>query len=147
MPSREACLNSACSVQCCLLQEPVRGSSEAKRSAGSPSPASCKTPTRRYSRAWDELTPVSQMLWKSPDRVPAHLLSAAAWVPSQVLDSGTPSGSSAQLAVGKLPTVPWVRWVPAGPMAVSDHSKHGTWGSGAATKLLYVMKLLFRERC
>ena len=97
MLSRDACLDSACRMWCFLMQEPVQGSSKAKTSAGSPTPASCRTPTRRYSRSWDELTPVSQTLLSSPDRVPAHLPLAAVWVPSRVLDSGTLLGSSAQV--------------------------------------------------
>ena len=62
MLSREASLATACGMLCLLMQEPVLESSEAKTSAVSPIPASCRTPTRRYSRAWDELTPVSQTL-------------------------------------------------------------------------------------
>ena len=95
--SREACLDSVCLMWCLLVQEPVMGGSKAKTSAGCPTSASCRTPTRGYSRAWDELTPVSQTLCTSADRLPAPLPSGAAWVPSHVLDSGTPWGSSAQL--------------------------------------------------
>ena len=62
MLSREAFLAIACGMLCFLMQEFVQESSKAKTSAGCPSPASYKTPTRGYSRAWDELTPVSQML-------------------------------------------------------------------------------------
>ena len=62
MLSREASLANSCGILCFLMQEPAQESSEAKTSAVSPTPASCKTPTRRYSRAWDELAPVSQTL-------------------------------------------------------------------------------------
>ena len=129
MLGRQACLDSACGMFCFLMQEPVWGSNKSKNSAGAPSPAPFLTPTRKYGRTWDELTPVSKMLGTWPDRVPAHLLPT--WVPSQVLDSGTPLGRSAQ-PFRKLPTASWVWWVPAGPTAVSEHSKHGTWGCGAA---------------
>ena len=62
MLSREAYFDTACGLLCFLMQSPAWRSSTAKKFAGGPSPASLQTPPRKYSRAWDELTPVGQML-------------------------------------------------------------------------------------
>ena len=130
MISRGACLESACLTQCFLMQEPVRGSSKSKKSAGGPSPAPFQTPTRKYSRAWDELTPVSKMLFRWPEGY-LHICCPHG-CPLECLTLVPCWAAALDFAVGKLPTAPWVWWVPAGPMAVSEHSKHGTWGCGAA---------------
>ena len=148
MLSREACLDGDCHMCCFLMQEPVRGSSKAKKSAGGPSPASYDTPTRKYGRAWDELTPVSQMLLRLPDRVPAHVLWAGSMdVSSRLPDCGTLLGSLAQLcgweaAYGAMGLMGACR-----PHGILQTLKTWHLGLWCCKQLLHVMEVLSNERC